>query len=243
MDIKVNKNANGNSAKTAPTAMIKTVQPNIQKTSNLKTLKFFELFLLYSSLIVIVCLLLLIYLGGNKASNYINTKDFQAVFLGSGNNNGQVIYSTYFGHIKSISSQYLVLDDVYFITPQSGSKTASNNVQLTQLGCQQIHYPLNQMIINMSQVSFWENISPKGKVASSIASYEKSGQSNSACSSGDSSAAPVSSNPQSSESNNSSTPTAPSTSNSTPSSSTGNQPSPTTNTPPTSPTTTKTPGQ
>lgn len=200
MDIKV---TNRNSRKQIDG--IKPIAPLVNKKTaridSLRSLKFFEIVLLYSSLIVIISLLLLIYKGGNKQSDYVKTKNFQAVFLNGGISNGQVIYSTYFGHIVSVSDKYIVLKDVYFIAPSTASsKTANSNVQLTKLGCQQIHSPLDQMVINVSQVSFWENLDSTGKVASSIAAYEKANPKGTNCSESTSNSTSTSStNPQPSQ--------------------------------------------
>ncbi len=109
------------------------------------------------------------HVGNSNESKYINTGKYQAVFL----NNGQV----YFGKIQSMNTQYLNLTSVYYLTQASATGTSStssdSNYTLVKLGCQQIHDPIDQMLINRSQVTFWENLQDSGKVATSIKSFMK----------------------------------------------------------------------
>jgi len=106
--------------------------------------------------------------GTNPESKYINTKDFQAVDISvGGSTTGDQIY---FGNVKSINTNYLVLDNVYYIPT---STTSTSNVTLEPLVCQ-IDEPFDQMVINRSSVNWWENLQAGSKVSTSIASYEKS---------------------------------------------------------------------
>jgi hypothetical protein len=108
--------------------------------------------------------------GSNtNESQYISTSKYQAVFL----NNGQV----YFGKIINLNSQYVRLANVYYLTQGTSSSTdktdTSTNYSLVKLGCQQIHDPTDQMVINRSQVTFWENLEADGKVVTSIQQFQK----------------------------------------------------------------------
>ncbi len=106
--------------------------------------------------------------GGSNEQKYVNTKQYQAVFL----NNGQV----YFGYVLSLNSQYVRMANIYYLTQAdsgTSSTTASNNYSLVKLGCQQIHAPTDQMVINRDQVTFWENLSNDGKVVQSIKQFQK----------------------------------------------------------------------
>jgi hypothetical protein len=106
--------------------------------------------------------------GSNPESKYLNTKDFQAVDISvGGSTTGDQIY---FGNIKSLNGNYLVLDNVYYIPT---STTSTSNVTLEPLVCQ-IDEPFDQMVINKSSVNWWENLQSGSKVSTSIASYEKS---------------------------------------------------------------------
>lgn len=101
--------------------------------------------------------------GSDNENKFVNTSDYQAVFL----NNGQV----YFGNIQDLNSSYVRMTNIYYLTQGSGS--SSNNYSLVKLGCQQIHDPLDQMIINRDQVTFWENLNANGKVVSSIKQFQQ----------------------------------------------------------------------
>lgn len=108
--------------------------------------------------------------GSTNEYKYVNSKDYQAVFL----NNGQV----YFGNVSSINSQYVKLSNIYYLTQntttdKNGQTVTDGNYSLVKLGCQQIHDPLDQMVINRDQVTFWENLNEKGKVVQSIEQFKK----------------------------------------------------------------------
>jgi hypothetical protein len=125
----------------------------------------------------IAILLTLIALSFSRSGNnfnetkYVDTERYQAVFL----NNGQV----YFGKITTLNARSLKLNGIYYLTQQNASATANAQAQtsgdytLVKLGCQQIHYPTDQMIVNRDQVTFWENLSKDGKVAKSIEEFKK----------------------------------------------------------------------
>ncbi|MEO6760756.1 MAG: hypothetical protein ABI220_00050 [Candidatus Saccharimonadales bacterium] len=107
--------------------------------------------------------------GGDNEHKLVNKDKYQAVFL----NNGQV----YFGHVNTLNNKYVELTDIYYLTQNSTSgganATTDGNYTLVKLGCQQIHDPYDQMVINRDQVSFWENIQSNGKVTKSIADFKK----------------------------------------------------------------------
>jgi len=127
---------------------------------------------------MIAAILIIIILGGGlfifsrmQANNLaINKNENQAVFL----TNGQV----YFGKLKSIGNDYLVLDNIYYLqvqqSVQNGTTTTStdqNQAQLVKLG-NELHGPEDEMQISSKQVLFWENLKNDGKVAQSIAKYK-----------------------------------------------------------------------
>lgn len=107
--------------------------------------------------------------GANGESKYVDSSKYQAVFL----NNGQV----YFGSIVKINSQFLDLQSVYYLTQNTAATAngtaATGDYTLVKLGCQQIHNPADQMVINRDQVSFWENLEDSGKVVTSIKEFIK----------------------------------------------------------------------
>jgi hypothetical protein len=101
--------------------------------------------------------------SGSTEHKYISSSKYQAVFL----NNGQV----YFGNITALTNDYVRMTNIYYLT-QTTDKTDSN-YSLVKLGCQQIHDPYDSMVINRSQVTFWENLQDNGKVVSSINAFKK----------------------------------------------------------------------
>lgn len=117
--------------------------------------------------ILLVGLLVLLATGGKKSeSSYVDTSKLQAVFL----NTGQV----YFGNIKSLNSDYLRLTNIYYLqtTNANAENNQNANVSLVKLGCE-LHEPLDQMLINSDQVTFWENLGDNGQVAKAVAQFEK----------------------------------------------------------------------
>jgi hypothetical protein len=126
--------------------------------------------------ILIIALIVMVSTNNNnnkikKESTYVNTSELQAVFL----NTGQV----YFGNINSLNNNYLVLSNIYYLqtasTGTSGASTptttANGNVTLVKLGCE-LHKPQDQMLINRTQVTFWENLESSGQVAKAVAKYQ-----------------------------------------------------------------------
>lgn len=122
---------------------------------------------------ILLLLLAVLFARGNNNGNefkYVQEDKYQAVFL----NNGQV----YFGNIRALNGKYVDLTEVYYLTQNttanaSGQQQASGDYTLVKLGCQQIHSPLDRMLINRDQVTFWENLKTDGKVAKSIAEFIK----------------------------------------------------------------------
>jgi len=100
--------------------------------------------------------------SNDNESQFVDSTKYQAVFL----NNGQV----YFGHISNLNAEYLRMSGIYYLT-SAGS--GSSNYTLVKLGCQQIHDPTDAMLINRSQVTFWENIKSDGQVGTSIDKFRK----------------------------------------------------------------------
>ena len=107
-----------------------------------------------------------------NTSSAINKNAYQAVFF----TNGQV----YFGKLQNFDSDTLTLTDIFYL--QAPPTTTSSNpqptssasdVQLVKLG-NEVHGPEDQMVINKSQILFYENLSKTGKVSDSITKYQQS---------------------------------------------------------------------
>ncbi len=126
-----------------------------------------------AGVVVVVALLVgltTLFATGDATKNeykYVDSSKLQAVFL----NTGQV----YFGNIKSLNNNYLVLSNIYYLqTASNGSSTTNtnSNVTLVKLGCE-LHEPYDQMVINSDQVTFWENLSPQGQVAKAVSKFKE----------------------------------------------------------------------
>ena len=88
-------------------------------------------------------------------NDFIEPDAYQAVFL----TNDQI----YFGYLKSISSDYLILSDVYYAkVDESGAG------QLVKLGAGEPHGPKDKMIMNKDQILFWENLTSDSPVVKAI---------------------------------------------------------------------------
>ncbi len=126
--------------------------------------------------ILIGAVIVLLFSSNNNVkaeSKYVDTNKLQAIFL----NTGQV----YFGHIKSLNDKYFRVTNIYYLqTANSGSSDSSSgsnsnsgsNVTLVKLGCE-LHEPYDQMVINSSQVTFWENLQDGGQVAKAVSTFQK----------------------------------------------------------------------
>ena len=125
--------------------------------------------LLFSLAVLALSIAGLFYFSRDREAHLVDTGKVQAVFL----TNGQV----YFGKVKEINHQFVDLQDIYYLNSQSSNSdnkdqsTTPTNFTLVKLGCE-LHRPLDQMIINRDQVSFWENLNSDGKVAKGIAQWK-----------------------------------------------------------------------
>ena len=77
--------------------------------------------------------------------DFIDRSLYQAIFL----RNDQI----YFGRLKNISSDFLLLKDVYYVKIDDKGEG-----KLVKLGKIEPHGPKDEMIINQDQVLFWENM-------------------------------------------------------------------------------------
>ena len=144
-------------------------------------------------IILIVAVLAVLTFNNNSSTNessYVKSGQLQAVFL----NTGQV----YFGNLKSINNNYFVLENIYYLQTQSSSSStsttsSSSSVSLVKLGCE-LHAPYDQMVINSSQVTFWENLKSTGQVAKAVAAFEKANPNGQTCSTSTGSASSTNTN-------------------------------------------------
>ncbi|HSW80848.1 MAG TPA: hypothetical protein VLG40_00480 [Candidatus Saccharimonas sp.] len=107
----------------------------------------------------------------NGAERFVKGDQYQAVFL----TNGQV----YFCKLSQVDSPYVKCDDIYYLQVQQSvqptDKSQQNQnpqVSLAKLGSE-LHGPEDNMLINRSQVLFFENLQDSGKVVQAIKSNHK----------------------------------------------------------------------
>lgn len=107
----------------------------------------------------------------NREAQQVDKTKLQAVFL----TGGQV----YFGKIRKIDQNYVRLTDIYYlkVNQQVQPDAEGNNQEtapvLVPLGCE-LHRPQNEMLINRSQLVFWENLKdnqPENTVPGAVKKY------------------------------------------------------------------------
>ncbi len=177
----------GNGAQQAPQNAMPTHRPTKRKrfdwNGKAVRIEWFA-FTFMVAVVLLVSIGWSIYSGGwgNTEASKVNTAKYQAVFLNGGSTSGSVDYTTYFGHISKVTGNYIVLKDIYYLTTSTSTDSKTVTPQLTKLGCQQLHSPYDEMVINRSQVAFWENLQDSGKVVSAIKDYIKANPNGPDCS-------------------------------------------------------------
>jgi hypothetical protein len=139
-----------------------------RKSRRIKQLVGAALLVLLIAALVVVGLLLY----KSQSTPGIDGSKYQAVFM----TNGQV----YFGKLTTLSNQYMQLSDIFYLQTSSTNSEnlqdtaddAETDVQLIKLG-NEVHGPEDQMVIAKDQILFFENLKVDGKVAKSIAEYQK----------------------------------------------------------------------
>lgn len=199
-------NRNVQSQAVAPGAQVPAAGPSVNHKRNKPDsgkwgrIGIFSLVL--AVVILIVAVIALTAVGNGKTEDkYIDTNKLQAVFL----NTGQV----YFGNIKTLNSKYFVVTNIYYLQTAGSStgstSTANSSVSLVKLGCE-LHQPYDQMVINSSQVTFWENLQDNGQVAKAVSTFQKQNPNGQKCADQSSSSSSTSNSVQSAGSS-STTPT------------------------------------
>ena len=92
--------------------------------------------------------------------DFIDLATYQAVFL----TNDQI----YFGRLKNISPDHLILSDVYYVKVNE-----SGTGELVKLGQIEPHRPKDEMVINQQHILFWENLSLDSPIVQNIQNYSK----------------------------------------------------------------------
>ncbi|MEO8784754.1 MAG: hypothetical protein ABI221_00250 [Candidatus Saccharimonadales bacterium] len=144
-------------------------------------LRYSTLVMLFSGTVLVLAVAALFAFGGQRSeAHFVKKAQMQAVFL----NGGQV----YFGHISNVNDSFLTVSNVYYLRVNqpvqpdtSKTSTSGNDVSLVKLGCE-LHGPEDQMVINQSQVIFWENLKTDGQVAKAVAQFQKQNPNGQDCS-------------------------------------------------------------
>lgn len=113
-----------------------------------------------------IILVILIVLNGlfiKKSVVKPDSDTYQAVFF----TNSQV----YFGKLTAERSQY-VLRDIFYI--QAFDPRKITDVKLVKFG-DELHGPEDEMVIERSQVSVWENLRPDSRVVQGILAFNTRG--------------------------------------------------------------------
>ncbi|MDB5184946.1 MAG: hypothetical protein JWN38_754 [Candidatus Saccharibacteria bacterium] len=156
-----------------------------------------------SAVVVAILLILVIFVVATKTGTesdngeqkLVDTSKLQAVFLSTG--------QVYFGKVTELNSKYFVVNNIYYLQTSSTGTTATNantSVSLVKLGCE-LHSPYDKMVINRSQVTFWENLQDTGQVAKAVKTFQQQNPNGQKCS--DTTAASTTNNVQGTTNTNS----------------------------------------
>ena len=202
-----NRNAQAQPAAASNAAPASTARNNYSKTDGDKVTRIITALVALAVAVLLVFVALTVFsTTKNGEEGFVDNSKLQAVFL----NTGQV----YFGKIKTLNSKYFVVKNIYYLQTSSGSTgaTASSNtsVSLVKLGCE-LHEPFDQMVINATQVTFWENLQDNGQVAKAVATFQKQNPTGQKCSDQSASSAATGASVQNAGSSNSAPTTTPTT--------------------------------
>ncbi len=152
----------------APSGPTNGASHKSSKMGSSKLVKILSVTLLFAGTLLAVALIGLVVFGRTVSeSNFVKKDRYQAIFL----NGGQV----YFGKIGKFNEKYITLSDIFYLRVnqqvQPGQTTASNDVSLAKLGSE-LHGPEDEMVINRTEVQFWENLKNDGQVVKAITTYK-----------------------------------------------------------------------
>ena len=154
----MNRGANARQTGQQPASQMPSQQNNTKSKKHDRgfVLRLISVVLLFSITVLLVAVAASFVIGPRKESNFVDSSKMQAVFL----NGGQV----YFGKITDLNDKYLRMEDIFYLRVnqvvqpnQQSNQQAQNDISLVKLGCE-LHRPSNEMLINRSQIVFWENL-------------------------------------------------------------------------------------
>lgn len=135
------------------------------KLNNNKVLSILIPILFISAVVLFIITIVSLSFGG-KESRAINPDNYQTVVMADG--------QAYFGKISTITNDYISLIDVFYLQGQDleNGNSSQTAARLVKLGCE-IHGPQDQMFIYRDQVSYWENLTSDGRVATAIKQFKE----------------------------------------------------------------------
>lgn len=152
------------------TSQSTTSVQQVMPRKNKKYRKWAVLTVIITSILLVAVAIVFIINKRSDSPSVIDSNKFQAVFL----TNGQV----YFGRLSRVEGYYK-LDGVYYLQNKTGEKVGdggqldvAGDVQLVKLG-DEVHGPDGTMIIEPSQMLFFENLKNDGSVAQSIRQHQQ----------------------------------------------------------------------
>ena len=156
----------------APRQEVSSTPPTYKKKDKIKKKRAKWPFVVIAIVMVIaICVAGYFWRNHSGIASQISSDKYQAVFL----TNGQV----YFGKLEKVGGGYYKLKDVYYLQNKSnesedsdGQLKSGNDVELIKLG-NEVHGPEDTMVIERSQVLFFENLKKDGKVSTTIQNYQK----------------------------------------------------------------------
>jgi len=144
---------------------VKSKFANSDSFSSSKGKKHGLIVLIIGIIILIVLVIALTFVFLKPAINETSSSSWSAVFLTNGR--------TYFGRIAKADSEFITLDDVYYLQVQQmptvteGEEQPQPQLSLMSVG-DEIHGPENSMRINKYHVLFIEKLKANSSVVSSI---------------------------------------------------------------------------
>lgn len=169
-----------------PVSAVKSVNVNNEDkhSGHNKWTRIGFLILLFAGTILAVASLFFLAFGRGTygESKLVDTSKMQAVFINvNGTNGGQV----YFGKITDLTPSYIRLEKVFYIqNQQTSAQDTSAAYNLVKLGCE-LHGPDDLMVINRSEVFFWENLKSDSQVAQKVAEFNKQNPQGQKCNTAD----------------------------------------------------------
>lgn len=129
----------------------------------------FNLIMLFCIAIVLLGVTwLAIFIKEPNEARYIDKDRLQAVFL----EGGQV----YFGSVGELNDEFMRLHNIYYlrveqqVQPEQEAQQDEQQISLAKLGCE-LHGPEDMMLINRSQIIFWENLKEDGQVTQAVKQF------------------------------------------------------------------------